>query len=75
MKLPKGSQNQKQEIDPLEISDSEVKCNVNLVEIKENILTRFEKISNKDKMKRVMALVLKFKMKLKQSEWFRQYGN
>ena len=75
MKLPKGSQNQKQEIDPLEISDPEVKCNVNLVEIKENILTRFEKISNKDKMKRVMALVLKFKMKLKQFEWFRQYGN
>ena len=70
MKLPKGSQNQKQEI-----SDPEVKCNVNLVEIKENILTRFEKISNKDKMKRVMALVLKFKMKLKQFEWFRQYGN
>ena len=66
MKLPKGSQNQKQEIDPLEISDPEVKCNVNLVEIKENILTRFEKISNWDKMKRVMALVLKFKMKLKQ---------
>ena len=39
---------------------------MNLVEIKENILTRFEKISNWDKMKRVMALVLKFKMKLKQ---------
>ena len=57
---------QKQEIGPLEISDPEVKCNVNLVETKENILTRFEKISNWDKMKRVMALVLKFKMKLKQ---------
>ena len=43
-----------------------MKCNVNLVEIKENILTRFEKISNWDKMKRVMTLVLKFKIKLKQ---------
>ena len=43
-----------------------MKCNVNLVEIKENILTKFEKMSNWDKMKRVMALVLKFKMKLKQ---------
>ena len=42
-----------------------MKCNVNLVEIKENTLTRFENISNWDKMKRVMALVLKFKMKLK----------
>ena len=57
---------QKQEIGPLEISDPEVKCNVNLVKTKENILTRFEKILNCDKMKRVMALVLKFKMKLKQ---------
>ena len=56
----------KTRIGPLEISDPEVKCNVNLVETKENILTRFEKISNWDKMKRVMALVLKFKMKLKQ---------
>ena len=43
-----------------------MKCNVNLVDIKENIMTRFEKISNWDKMKRVMALVLKFKMNLKQ---------
>ena len=43
-----------------------MKCNVNLVESKENIWTRFEKISNWDKMKRVMALDLKFKMKLKQ---------
>ena len=43
-----------------------MKCNVNLVEIKENILTRFEKISNWDKIKRVMTLVLKFKIKLKQ---------
>ena len=43
-----------------------MKCNVNLVDIKENIITRFEKISNWDKMKRVMALVLKFKMNLKQ---------
>ena len=66
LKLPKDSWSQKQEIGPLEISDPEVKCNVNLVETKENILTRFEKISNWDKMKRVMALVLKFKMKLKQ---------
>ena len=64
MKLPKDSWSQKQEIDPLEISDPEVKCNVNLVETKKNILTRFEKISNWDKMKRVMALVLKFKIKL-----------
>ena len=56
----------KTRIGPLEISDPEVKCNVNLVETKENILTRFEKISNWDKMKRVMALVLKFKMKFKQ---------
>ena len=39
---------------------------MNLLEINENILTRFEKISNWDKMKRVMALVLKFKMRLKQ---------
>ena len=38
---------------------------MNLVEIKENTLTRFENISNWDKMKRVMAVVLKFKMKLK----------
>ena len=37
-----------------------------LVEIKENIFIRFEKISNRDKMKRVKALDLKFKMKLKQ---------
>ena len=37
-----------------------------LVEIKENIFIRFEKISNWDKMKRVKALDLKFKMKLKQ---------
>ena len=37
-----------------------------LVEIKENIFIRFEKISNRDKMKRVKALNLKFKMKLKQ---------
>ena len=74
-KLPKDWWNHKQEIGPLEISDPEVKCNVNLVEIKENTLTRFENISNWDKMKRVMALVLKFKMKLKQFEWFRQYGN
>ena len=66
MKLPKDSWNHKQEIGPLESNDPEVKCNVNLVEIKENILTKFEKISNWDKMKRVMALVLKFKMKLKQ---------
>ena len=29
-------------------------------------MTRFEKISNWDKMKRVMAMVLKFNMKLKQ---------
>ena len=58
----KDSWNHKQEIGILEISDPEVKCNVNLVEIKENI-TRFEKISDWDKMKRVMALVLKFKMK------------
>ena len=36
------------------------------VEIKENIFIRFEKISNRDKMKRVKALDLKFKMKLKQ---------
>ena len=43
-----------------------MQCNVNLVEIKENILTRYEKISNWDKMKRVMTLVLKFKIKLKQ---------
>ena len=43
-----------------------MKCNVNLVEIKENIFTRFERISNWDTMKRIMALVLKFKMKLKQ---------
>ena len=50
----------------LQISDSQVKCNVNLVEIKENIFTRFERISNWDTMKRIMALVLKFKMKLKQ---------
>ena len=62
----KDSWNRKQEIGILEISDPEVKCNVNLVEIKENIITRFEKISNWDEMKRVMALVLKFKMKLKQ---------
>ena len=62
----KDSWNHKQEIGILEISDPEVKCNVNLVEIKENIITRFEEISNWDKMKRVMALVLKFKMKLKQ---------
>ena len=66
LKLPKDSWNHKQEIGPLEISDSVVKCNVNLVEIKGNILTRFEKISNWDKMKRVMAMVLKFNMKLKQ---------
>ena len=37
-----------------------------LIEIKENIFIRFEKISNRDKMKRVKALDLKFKMKLKQ---------
>ena len=37
-----------------------------LVEIKENIFIRFEKISNWDKMKIVKALDLKFKMKLKQ---------
>ena len=37
-----------------------------LVEIKENIFIRFEKISNRDKMKRFKALDLKFKMKLKQ---------
>ena len=66
LKLPKDSWNHKQEIGPLESSDPEVKCNVNLVEIKENILTKFENTSNWDKMKRVMALVLKFKMKLKQ---------
>ena len=66
LKLPKDSWNYKQEIALLEIRDSEVKCNENLVEIKENILTRFERISNWDKMKRVMALVLKFKVKLKQ---------
>ena len=66
LKLPKDSWNHKQEIGPLESSDPEVKCNVNLVEIKENILTRFENISNCDKMIRVTALVLKFKMKLKQ---------
>ena len=42
-----------------------MKRNVNLVEIKENTLTRFENISNWDEMKRVMAVVLKFKMKLK----------
>ena len=39
-----------------------------LVEIKENIFIRFEKISNRDKMKRVKALDLKFKMKLKQKQ-------
>ena len=59
LKLPKDSWNHKQKIGPLEISDPDVKCNVNLVEIKENILTRFEKISNWDKMKRIMALVSK----------------
>ena len=64
--LPKDTLNQKQEIGPLEIEDPKVKCDVNLVEIKEKVLTRFEKISNWDKMKRVMTLVLIFKMKLKQ---------
>ena len=44
LKLPKDSWNQKQEIGPLEIEDPEVKCDVNLVETKEKILTRFEKI-------------------------------
>ena len=33
LKLPKDSWNHKQEIGPLESSDPEVKCNVNLVEI------------------------------------------
>ena len=75
LKLPKDSWNHKQEIGSLKISDPEVKCNVNLVEIKENILTRFENISNCNKIIRVMTLVLKFKMKLKETEWFRQYGN
>ena len=51
LKLPKDSWSQKQEIGPLEISDPEVKCAVNLVKTKENILTRFEKISNWNKMK------------------------
>ena len=41
LKLPKDSWSHKQEIGPLEISDPEVKRNVNLVETKENILTRF----------------------------------
>ena len=49
----------------MEISDPEVKRNVNLIEIKENTLTRFENIINWDKMKRVMTVVLKFKIKLK----------
>ena len=66
LKLPKDSWNHKQEIGPLKISDPEVKCNVKLVEIKENILAKCENISNCDKMIRVMALVLKFKRKLKQ---------
>ena len=46
-----------------------MKYKVNLDKIKENILTRFEKISNCDKMKKVIVnckLVLKFKMTLKQ---------
>ena len=54
LKLPKDSWNHKQETGPLEIGNPEVKYNVNSVEIKENILTRFEKISNWDKMNRVM---------------------
>ena len=51
LKLPKDSWSQKQEIGPLQISDPEVKYAVNLVKTKENILTRFKKISNWDKMK------------------------
>ena len=55
LKLPKDSWNHGN----LCYSNPDVKCNVNLVEIKENIMTRFEKISNCDKMKRIMALVSK----------------
>ena len=46
LRLPKDSWSQKQEIGLLEINDLEVRCNVNLVEVKDGILTRFENMSN-----------------------------
>ena len=52
LKLPDDSWTHKQEIDPLEINDPKVKCNnVDLLDVKENILTRFENISNWNNMK------------------------
>lgn len=56
--------NHEQDLGPLEINDLEVGCNFNLVGVKENVFARFETISNWDKMKTVMGLILKFKMKL-----------
>ena len=64
MNLLDDLRNHEQSLGPLEINNLEVKCSFNLVGVKENMLARFEAISNWDKMKRAMALILRFKLKL-----------